>query len=309
MLNFLYCFDKNYNIQAAVSIYSLLENLDENINLYIIHQNSKEINLPKKIKDHGNLNSLNIYDFKNNNFIFPKVDGAHVSEATYYRFFIEEYLPNSLDYITYLDADIVTVNNPARIIGDQINELKKSNYLVSVSSELQSKNQSLKLKNSKYFNAGVMLIDYKKWIRKNMLDNLIDITNKRKEDLVFWDQDVLNIYFDGEYMELSKYLNYKLDSSPYQEKEKIVLDKEVRLIHYSGKFKPWSLKGIENSFSVFYQETYRSLFSFKYHLADNWKVNTLKDFTKIIFTGRIFKISYPVSLISTVIQFLINKRK
>ena len=31
MLNFLYCFDKNYNIQAAVSIYSLLENLDEQI--------------------------------------------------------------------------------------------------------------------------------------------------------------------------------------------------------------------------------------------------------------------------------------
>ena len=140
---------------------------------------------------------LNIYDFKNNNFIFPKVDGAHVS-GHLLRFFIEEYLPNSLDYITYLDADIVTVNNPARIIGEQINELKKSNYLVSVSSELQSQNQSLKLKNSKYFNAGVMLIDYKKWIRKNMLDNLIDITNKRKEDLFFWDQDVLNIYFSGE---------------------------------------------------------------------------------------------------------------
>ena len=142
-----------------------------------------------------------------------------------------------------------------------------------------------------------------------MLKNLIDITKNRKEDLVFWDQDVLNIYFDGEYLELSKYLNYKLDSSPYQEKEKIVLNNEVRLIHYSGKFKPWSLKGIENNFSIFYQEIFRSLFSSKYHLADNWKVNTLKDFTKIIFSGRIFKISYPISLIATAIKFLISKRK
>lgn len=48
MLNFLYCIDKNYNIQAAVSIYSLLESLDESINLFIIHQNSNELNLPKR---------------------------------------------------------------------------------------------------------------------------------------------------------------------------------------------------------------------------------------------------------------------
>ena len=33
MLNFLYCFDQNYNIQALVSIYSLLENITEKINI------------------------------------------------------------------------------------------------------------------------------------------------------------------------------------------------------------------------------------------------------------------------------------
>ena len=36
-MNFLYCFDKNYNIQALVSIYSLLENITEKINIHIIH--------------------------------------------------------------------------------------------------------------------------------------------------------------------------------------------------------------------------------------------------------------------------------
>ena len=38
MLNFLYCFDQNYNIQALVSIYSLLENITEKINIHIIHK-------------------------------------------------------------------------------------------------------------------------------------------------------------------------------------------------------------------------------------------------------------------------------
>ena len=36
MLNFLYAFDKNYNEQACVSIYSLLENVDQKINIYIV---------------------------------------------------------------------------------------------------------------------------------------------------------------------------------------------------------------------------------------------------------------------------------
>ena len=220
MLNFLYCFDKNYNIQASVSIYSLLENLNEKIDLYIIHENSSDLNLPVKIKNHRNLNTLNLYDFKKNSFTFPKVEGAHVSEATYYRFFIENHLPSNIDYITYLDADIVTVKNPIEIIENQIIELKNSNYIISVNSELQSQNKSLKLRNSKYFNAGVMLIDYKKWKNKNMLKNLVEITKNRTEDLVFWDQDVLNIYFDGEYLELPKFLNYKLYSSPYQKKTK-----------------------------------------------------------------------------------------
>ena len=286
-----------------------MENLNEKIDLYIIHENSSDLNLPVKIKNHRNLNTLNLYDFKKNSFTFPKVEGAHVSEATYYRFFIENHLPSNIDYITYLDADIVTVKNPIEIIENQIIELKNSNYIISVNSELQSQNKSLKLRNSKYFNAGVMLIDYKKWKNKNMLKNLVEITKNRTEDLVFWDQDVLNIYFDGEYLELPKFLNYKLYSSPYQKKQKIVLDSEVTFVHYSGKFKPWSLKGIENSFSIFYQEIFRSLYSVKYHLADNWKVNTLKDFSKIIFSGRIFRLSYPLTLIVTVVKFLMNKRK
>jgi len=36
ILNFLFAFDKNYNTQASVSIYSLLENLENKANIYVI---------------------------------------------------------------------------------------------------------------------------------------------------------------------------------------------------------------------------------------------------------------------------------
>ena len=38
MLTFLYCLDKNYNIQAFTSIISLLENIDEPIKILMLHK-------------------------------------------------------------------------------------------------------------------------------------------------------------------------------------------------------------------------------------------------------------------------------
>ena len=69
MYSFLYCFDINYNIQASVSIYSLLEHVDENIDIFVIHQNSNDLYMPEIILNHKNLNSLKVYDFKNENYI------------------------------------------------------------------------------------------------------------------------------------------------------------------------------------------------------------------------------------------------
>ena len=41
MQNILYCFDENYNIQATVSMFSLLKQTNEKINFHIIHKNPK----------------------------------------------------------------------------------------------------------------------------------------------------------------------------------------------------------------------------------------------------------------------------
>ena len=39
---------------------------------------------------------------------------------------------------------------------------------------------------------------------------LAELAKNEKRLLKFWDQDLLNIYFNGEYVEMSKLLNYKL---------------------------------------------------------------------------------------------------
>ena len=53
MLNFLYCCDENYNLQFQTSVFSLLENISENINIYVIHKSgfNKE-SISEKITKH-----------------------------------------------------------------------------------------------------------------------------------------------------------------------------------------------------------------------------------------------------------------
>lgn len=308
-LNFLYCLDKNYNIQTNVSIYSLLQNINQKINLFVIHQQLNTFKIPSKITEHLNLKSLSLFEFKKGDYKFPKVEGAHVSEATYYRFFIEEHLPKNVKNLIYLDADILTINDPIDLINNQFNKMNKSEFFISVRSENETENKNLKLSNSKYFNAGVMLINYEKWLKNNMLNDLLEITRLREKDIVFWDQDVLNILFDGNYIELSKSLNYKLEPSHKIINTNEDNDTAIKFIHYSGKFKPWSLKGIQNNFSIRYQDVYRDLYDKKYHLADNWKGNTLKDLIRLIFTGKIFLISFPYSLLMTIFKFLFKNKK
>ena len=40
-ITFIYCFDENYNTQAAISILSLLRKVNKEIDITIIHKNKK----------------------------------------------------------------------------------------------------------------------------------------------------------------------------------------------------------------------------------------------------------------------------
>ena len=71
MTNFLYCFDSNYNVQATVSISTLLEKYDSEVNLYILHDNPRLFEKYKtKLKKYKNLNKIEIYKFEDTNYDF-----------------------------------------------------------------------------------------------------------------------------------------------------------------------------------------------------------------------------------------------
>ena len=101
----------------------------------------------------------------------------------------------------------------------------------------------LDLKES-YFNAGVMLVDMDLWREKNTKNELIKIMENNFDKIKFWDQDVLNIYFDGDFYELPKSLNFNaFDDSLKNDLENIFF------LHFVGSKKPWLTSGINNKYS------------------------------------------------------------
>ena len=79
----------------------------------------------------------------------------------------------------------------------------------------------------------------------------------------YWDQDILNKYYDGEYFELDEGLNFKINLIG-KDYRKILntdeLSKKIYFVHYSGKFKPWSVKGSTHNASYIFHELYFELF-------------------------------------------------
>ncbi len=313
MYNFLYCFDENYNIPASCSIFSLLETFDEKINIYIMHKNfSTSDFLPKKILNHNMLNEVNVSKVNLKGLEFPNILGTHVSEATYYRLFLQDYLVDDIDTITYLDCDVFSINNPKSYIKKTVSKMSENNNIISVAPEntlFDYGRKQLKLKSDKYFNAGVMIINLKEWKKSNLKASFINVLNEFEENLLFWDQDVLNITFDGNYEILDKNMNYKVDMEADNTSYKIdeQMESEIRLLHFSGKFKPWTVKGAINDNAEYFQNIYRELFNKKYYFSFNYKVNALNDLKQTISNKTIFNSKYPVYFFMYTLKKLIKK--
>lgn len=303
-INFLYCFDENYNKQAFTSMISLLENVSERININIIHKSKpSDVEVPIKITQHISLEKLNLYQFKNLNYDFPKIQNTHVSEATYYRLFLDYYFDNSIDFLVYLDADTIILSDPIKKIKYHKNKLINSKKIFGARTEIYKstiKNYESYYFNDpalpfmrlgideKYFNAGVLLINYQLWrdctVGKKLINKMLELSDK----IVAWDQDILNSFTNGEYIEIENNLN--LFDSELLTKN---INSETIIIHYLGSKKPWKTSGAFKFASKYYHRNYRTIYKANFHILHTWKLKSITDLVINIFNLKIFRLDKP----------------
>lgn len=244
-MNILIAINSKYVIPAKVMLTSLFENNNVNINVYLLHSNLKEFEievLRELIEDKYKNKLHSIYIDKNKFENLPI--SHHFTIETYYRFLAQSILPNNLDRILWLDADM--------IIKSSINELYFSDFEDKYIVVCQSINKNPEVileklnlpKDSKYFNAGTILFNLDK-IRKDINPMIyFDYIENNREKITWLDQDVLNVIYNkkAKYEEYYKY-NMQLFSEEKLSKESLKNIKyNTAIIHYIGACKPWDFK-------------------------------------------------------------------
>jgi lipopolysaccharide biosynthesis glycosyltransferase len=242
----LYCISGNYIDVLVTSIRSLLlNNPNQNFQIFVFH-NYNERNQEILIQE---IRSIKISTFILETF-FVEVDfdsenlplHGHIDVSTYYRLLIEKYIPPTVDKILYLDADVVIEGSIDELFNLDLNGnvLGAVNHNLAISNsdlKLESRFDKLSLNLSSYFNAGVMLIDYKLWLKSNVLARSKSILHQYSAHLDWWDQDILNMIFINSYLSISPKWNF-IDKY-YSAKED--LTRIIIIYHFAGPHKPWYL--------------------------------------------------------------------
>lgn len=165
------------------------------------------------------------------NFHLPN---AILSYATFFRYFIADEVQE--DRVLYLDSDMIVHSKL-----DDLFTLDLQGYAIAA---VQDFNHEGWLTT---FNAGMLLIDAKKWREKNSTQNLLELTAQHHEH-VYGDQGVLNMYFGDQWLHLDKEYNFMVGLDQFLHlsgnKEWYQSDYygnyEPKIIHYTSESKPWT---------------------------------------------------------------------
>jgi lipopolysaccharide biosynthesis glycosyltransferase len=262
--------DDNYAMPLAVTARSALENLnrDRSVVLFIIDGGIRNRNKQRILKTIESENCEVIFtpisqvstDSIEKLHAYTVTEGQtkkYLSIATYFRLFIPELLPKQIEKVIYLDCDLIIKGDLNQLwqidLGENYLLAVRDSWMPSAKDGLLNYQQQGIEPNAKYFNAGVLVINLKKWRVDNIFPRAIECLNQNKEYIRFADQDILNTLFSGQWGELDPRWNvtarvYEYSSweeSPYSEDVyNNLINKDPYIIHFVSGEKPWNSRDV-----------------------------------------------------------------
>ena len=240
------CFatDDNYVPFLTVAIASLLDNSSkENFyKIYVLTSHLTEENMNSILKMATENSSIKFVQLSKE---LDKVqDMFHLrdyySKETYYRIFIPNLFPQ-YEKVLYLDCDITVLGDVTELYNTQIHGY----YVGAVQEEVMQtfevfgnyveKADGINRKN--YFNAGILLINCRRWRNKLIAERFVDLLNRYKFRVV-QDEDYLNVLCKDNI----KWLPLDWNKTSY--KNDAFDDKDLKIIHWKINWRPWKYKDI-----------------------------------------------------------------
>lgn len=232
-----FCVDQKF-LKYAAAVINSIRLLVPDLQADICVASEQSVQIPSSL-EHLNIRFLTLK---------PDVDRDTfpVSEdlpfATYLRLFAVDVLAPHYEKILYLDCDIMIESAEFTKIFDI--ELLPGTAVGAATDLMQLKGRrvrtaemnSLNIPAFPYFNAGILLIDTRQWIKENAIKGILDIIRSCPQALAFFDQSAMNLYFKGRWTEIS----YRLNWAVYN-KVRLYLNFDKPLIlHFVGCEKPWA---------------------------------------------------------------------
>lgn len=223
--------DNNYAPFVATTIASICDNTKSFCEFYVLDGKITEENKEKikKLKEQFNNFSIEYIEVNENELLSDfeyKNKSTHVSISTYYRFFITKLKP-TIKRAIYLDIDIIAIGDIENLWKQDLN----GNTLGIIKDEGEN-DLIIKFKEkyslANYYNAGVLLIDLKKWEEKQYSKLTFEFELQNRNNLNFADQDIINVLFKDDCIQLEQKFN-----------EQLYFNKNTVIRHFANIYKPW----------------------------------------------------------------------
>ena len=271
------CTDKWFVMPTGVMMYSIcVNNPDTDIVFHIIIDDSVTVDDRYDLEETIAPFVGKTVFFYSSNIIdsrwFPQVKSiTFLSKSTYYRLFIAEILPQTIDKVLYLDGDIIVRHSLLPLWNVDLGNYPIGAIPEQCEGDIEFYNRLQIPPQLGYFNAGVLLINMKYW-RDHCVVNLFrEYMSEHSSDIKYHDQDILNVIFCRTKIWLPIKYNfqqgflYKKPQYDYWRYEKEVLEarKDPVILHFMG-FKPWHV------YSRWPIHPFANTF-FKYQNQTKWK--------------------------------------
>lgn len=235
MLNLAYGCDRSFLPHVAASILSAAKNGQVKIgDCFLFSSDVTEIELAPLAEMLLSEYSVNLSLRRVESSLLSEFQvGKHISPAAYLRLYIASLVPQDLDAILYLDGDTVVVGSLSKIstISNEIQAgVHDEGPTIWASYDGDGRHlEKFGYTSGKYFNSGVMLINLRRWRAKERQTELVEVGRATSGKLTWWDQDILNLVFQNDWMALDQQFNYQGGPLP----------PSVSIAHFTGDYKPW----------------------------------------------------------------------
>ena len=264
MINILLASDNNYVPFLSITLISLFEsnqNEFDKINIFILDDGISENNKNKIKTILSNYNCSATFiktkqlDDLNINIMTIERNLTISSLTTYARLFITQLLPEDIDKILYIDCDAIIVGSLKDLWQEDISNYYCAGVLDCINTTI--KQEFGFSKEDDYINAGVLLINLKKWREDDVEVEFIDFMAKNQHRFYQHDQGIINnvfknkikvvnprynlqIHFQSFDYDLSRKFNC-METEYYSKKIVEEAQKHPAYLHFCGSeyFRPW----------------------------------------------------------------------